>query len=345
MPIGMGKPLHRRVVPETYAQLLYEYLEAHGHTPESVLGEPWPEHDPTGLGGVDVDRWERMLACAEQHLGDPLLGLHVGQTITARHLGILGPVLLACDNLGAALQRLERYQRLIFDVVPMSQRAGPGWVDVVWDISRYRPGRLVTETGFAVFTQFCRSIVRGVANLSAVEFAHLEPTDVRPYEDFFGCPVKFERPEPVIRVGLDFLASPLKSPDPGLILVLEQHADRLLSQLPQEAEVIEQVRKAIAHLLLEGEPDIEKVSVKLCCSSRTLQRRLRTAGTGFRDELNFVRYQLATSYLRDPRLQIVDVALLLGYSEHSAFTRAFREWVGKTPQQVREESPQRRSKS
>jgi len=338
----MGKPLHRRVVPETYTQLLYEYLEAHGHSPEAVLGAPWPSPDPNGMGGVGVDRWEQMLECAERHLADPLLGLHVGQTITPRHLGVLGPVLLACDNLGSALQRLERYQRLIFDVIPLSRRAGPGWIELVWDISQYRTGRLVDETGFAVVIQFCRSLVRGTANPLAVGFTHSPPADIRPYENFFGCPVRFDQPEPVIRIGLDLLASPLKSPDPALILVLEQHAERLLSQLPQQEEIVEQVRKAVAQLLREGEPDIEKVSIRLCCSSRTLQRRLKTAGTSFRDELNLVRHQLAASYLQDPRLQIVEVALLLGYSEHSAFTRAFREWTGKTPQQLREQSQQRR---
>ncbi|MEL0027621.1 MAG: AraC family transcriptional regulator [Perlucidibaca sp.] len=56
---------------------------------------------------------------------------------------------------------------------------------------------------------------------------------------------------------------------------------------------------------------------------------------GLRQEVNLVRYELAQSYLRDPRLQIMDVALLLGYSEHSAFTRAFKGWSGQSPQAVR----------
>lgn len=340
----MGKPLHRRVVPETYTQLLYDYLEARGHSPEDVLGAPWPAPDPGGLGGVDEARWEQMLERAEQRLSDPLIGLHVGQTITARHLGILGTVVLACDDFASALQRLEHFQRLIFDVIPMSRRVGAGWFELAWDISQYRTGRLVDETGFAVLVQFCRSLVRGTVNPLAVAFAHSPPADLQPYEVFFGCPVRFDQPEPVIRFTQDLLAAPLKSPDPALIRVLEQHAERLLSELPQQEEVVEQVRKAVAHILREGEPDIEKVSSKLCCSSRTLQRRLNEAGTSFRDELNLVRHQLAASYLQDPRLQVVDVALLLGYSEHSAFTRAFREWTGKTPHQVRERSQKRRRK-
>lgn len=68
-----------------------------------------------------------------------------------------------------------------------------------------------------------------------------------------------------------------------------------------------------------------------------MQRRLTEAGTNFRKELNTVRYELAKSYLKDLRLQIVEIALLLGYAEYSPFTRAYKEWSGKTPQQAREE--------
>lgn len=337
----MGKPLHRRVVPETYVQLLYEYLEARGHSPEAVLGEPWPTPDPDGLGGVDVERWDRMLQRAATQLSDPLVSLHVGQTITAQHLGILGAVLLACENLGAALQRLDRYQRLIFDVVPMSVRAGSSWLELVWDPSQYLTGRLVEETGYSVLIQFTRSLIRGSAQPLQVRFAHPAPDDVGPYEDFFGCPVLFEQSEPGVRFGLDLLAMPLRSPDRGLISLLEQHADALLARLPQQEEIVEQLRKAISDALREGEPDIEKISTKLSCSSRTLQRRLLAAGTSFRAELNLVRHELAASYLRDPRLQVVEIALLLGYSEHSAFTRAFREWTGETPQEARQRFQQK----
>lgn len=334
--IEMGKPLHRRVVPEAYAQLLYEYLDERGHSPEEVLGAPWPQPDPQGMGGVDAKLWEQMLERAEIRLADPLIGLHLGQTISPRHLGILGPVFASCETLAAALQKLERYQRLIFDVTPMLQRSGPGWVELVWPHNEYHPGPRVNETGFAVMIQVCRSLVRGSGSPLLVDFAHPGPADVRPYEDYFGCPVRFGRPDAVVRVGLDLLAAPLKNPDPALMQVLEQHAERMLEQLPQQDEIVEKTRKAIARALREGGADIETISATLHCSSRTLQRRLIQAGTSFRAELNLVRHELAVLYLRDSRLHIADIALLLGYSEHSAFTRAYREWTGRTPQEERE---------
>ncbi|KTC37155.1 AraC family transcriptional regulator [Pseudomonas sp. ABAC61] len=332
----MSQQMHRRVVPETYVQLLYEYLDALGHEPESVLGEPWPKPDPAGVGGVDVELWEHMLTMASQTLNDPLLSLHVGRTISARHFGVLGSVLLACENLETALQRLERYLRLVFDVIPMIRRNGDDWFDLVWDVSQYQPGQLVSETGSVAMVQFCRDIVRGTANPLLIDFSHAGPSDTAPYEAFFGCPVRFDQAEAVMRFPSQLLELPLKSPDPALFSLLEQHADRLLAQLPQQDEVVRQLRKAITRALREGELSIERIAAQLSCSPRTLQRRLQEAGTSFRSELNLVRHELALSYLRDPRLQIVDVAMLLGYSEHSAFTRAFKEWGGQTPQEVKQ---------
>lgn len=331
----MSQPLYRRVVPETYVQLLYEYLESLGHEPESVLGEPWPTPAHGPIGGIDVEHWNHLLVTAEQALGDPLLGLHVGQTISPRHLGVLGSVLLACSNLNVALQRLERYLRLVFDVIPMTRRTGEGWFELVWDVSQYQPGALVNETGIAAMVQFCRSLVRGNANPLLIDFNHAGPSDCRPYEAFFGCPVRFEQRETVLRFSPQLLEQPLKNPDPALVSLLEQHAEHLLAQLPQQDEIVEQVRKAISRALREGEPVIERISRQLKLSPRTLQRRLQDAGTSYRNELNVVRHELALSYLNDPGLQVVDVAMLLGYSEHSAFTRAFKEWSGVTPAQAR----------
>lgn len=302
----MSKPLHRKIIPATYVQLLFEYLEGQGHDPEKVLGERWPTPDATGLGGINVEHWQTLLEIAKDYLNDPFISLHVGQTITTRHLGVLGAVLSACDNFFSAMQRFERYQRLI-------------------------------ETGRTVMVQFGRSLLRDKDIIHAVHFIHEKPEDTKPYEEYFGCPVLFEQPVPLIRFGLEMLNFPLKSPDANLVAILDKHADQLLESLPHEDEFIEQVRKDIAHLLHNGEPKIEQLADRLHFSQRTLQRRLIEAGTSFRKELNFVRYQLAQSYLKDPRLQVIEIALLLGYAEHSPFTRAYKEWSGKTPQQQRDE--------
>ena len=87
------------MIPETYVHLLFEYLEAQGHDPEKVLGEPWPVPDENGLGGIAIEHWENLLQIAKDYLNDPLIGLHVGQTITARApLQVHFPVQHLCDH-------------------------------------------------------------------------------------------------------------------------------------------------------------------------------------------------------------------------------------------------------
>lgn len=334
---GLNKPLYRRRISKIYVQLLFEYLEKLGHDPEKVLGEPWPKADSNHLEGVDIDHWENLLIIAKDYLNDPFIGLHVGQTITAQHLGVLGSVFLACENLGAVLDRFERYQRLVYDVYPATVHIHTEYVELSWDTKGEQVGPLSDETGRTVIVQFCRSLIRGKVKLKEIHFIHEQPENVQPYEEYFGCPVLFEQPVALMRFDKEVLSLPLKNSDATLVAILENHADKLLASLPHIDEIIDQVRKQIAYLLHQGEPNIEQLTERLNYSRRTLQRRLTEAGTNFRKELNIVRYELAKSYLKDPRLQIVEIALLLGYAEHSPFTRAYKEWSGKTPQQAREE--------
>lgn len=334
---GLNKPLYRRRISEIYVQLLFEYLEKLGHDPEKVLGEPWPKADSNHLEGVDIDHWENLLIIAKDYLNDPFIGLHVGQTITAQHLGVLGSVFLACENLGEVLERFERYQRLVYDVYPATVHIHTEYVELSWDTKGEQVGPLSDETGRTVIVQFCRSLIRGKVRLKEIHFIHEQPENIKPYEEYFGCPVLFEQSLALMRFDKEVLSLPLKNSDAVLVAILEKHADKLLESLPHIDEITDLVRKQIAYLLHQGEPTIEQLAEGLNYSRRTLQRRLTEAGTNFRKELNTVRYELAKSYLKDPRLQIVEIALLLGYAEHSPFTRAYKEWSGKTPQQAREE--------
>ncbi len=332
----MPNTSHRHVIPETFVQLLYEYLDSKGHEPESLLGHPWPQNSHDGLGGINVELWSQFLNKSAVALNDPVLGLDLARTVSVKHLGLVGALTLASENMQAAFQRLDRYLRLVFDVVPMVIRHGEDWFEITWDESDYQTDPLVNVTGNAVMVQFCRSLVRGgVADPIHVQFRHIDSEHVKAYESFFNCPVRFGGSEVVIRYSTDFLLQPLKTHDPSLITLLEQHADRLLDKLPQQGETVAMVRKMIASVLRDGEPDINAVIGKLGMSRRTLQRRLSESGTSFREQLILVRKELAEAYLADRRLQIVDVALLLGYSEHSAFTRVYREWTGSSPREAR----------
>ena len=156
--IPKAEAVAQGVVPSTYVRLLYEYLERRGLDARKLLKEPPPAAVDRGLGRYPVARWRRLLERASAHLDDPLLGLHLGRSITPAHFGVIGYVLLACGNLGAALQRLQQYQRLVYDVNPMRYRLEPSSVVLEWGVEHGRPGALADETAIAALVQMARDL-------------------------------------------------------------------------------------------------------------------------------------------------------------------------------------------
>jgi len=333
----MPEPTLTGTVPPYYVQLLFDYLDVRGESAESVLGQSPP--DINAAVGLPVDQWAKLLSRAATYLDDAHLGLHLGQTITPRHLGVLGYLTLACDHLAGALVRLERYQRLICDYAPMRQRVGGDYIELSWDASFGRPGPLVDETGITALVAFCQQLVDpdvlaqsgASATPRLICFMNPAPDDIRVYEQYFGCPVLFDQPQTRVQVSLDATLLPLRGADADLAALMERQAEDRLAGLPAATPLIHNLRQAMARQLHDAEPAIDHIAHTLCISTRTLQRRLRESGSSFRAQLAGVRYQLAQTYLRDPRFTVADVAQLLGYSEHSAFTRSFAQWSGQSP--------------
>ncbi|WP_231878957.1 AraC family transcriptional regulator [Collimonas arenae] len=327
----------RGVVPSTYVRLLYEYLARQGVDADALLGETAPEAADRGLVRYPVERWRTLLRRAADHLGDPLLGLHLGQTATPAHFGVMGYVLLACPQLGAALTRMQQYQRLLYDVNPMRSSIQGSDLLLEWGVDNGRPGALVDECAIAALLQFARNAT-GCRNIAAeVCFVNPAPADAGPYRDWFGCPVLFDREATTVRIPLALLALPLRQPDAILMRVLEQQADALLAELPPTDDFEQAVRRCVARLIRSGEPELERVANELHVSPRTLHRRLEAGGTNFRMLREDIRQRLAEHYLADPRLQLADIAQLLGYSEQSTFTRSFRRWTGLAPNSYRQQ--------
>ena len=150
-----------------------------------------------------------------------------------------------------------------------------------------------------------------------IRFVNPPPADIQPYRDWFGCPVLFDQPETSIRFPQALLALPLRQPDTVLLNVLERQADDLLAQLPPSDDFEQAVRRCIARLVREGQPELELVANELHVSARTLHRRLAASGVNFRELRESIRLRLAEDYLADPRLQLAEIAQLLGYSNRA----------------------------
>lgn len=333
-------PKAHGVVPATYVRLLYEYLEARGVDGPRLLGAPPPRVDGPAPGRYPVERWQQDLEVAARHLGDDDLGMHLGRTVTPRHFGVMGYVLHACGTLGAALGRLHRYQRLVYDVSALKVHTQADVVTLEWGIENGCPGRLVDETAITALVQFARDVTGAPdTKVEAVHFVNEPPRSAAPYQRYFGGEVLWRQEATRVRLPLSLLARPLRQPDAALLGLLEQQAQALLAELPDAGDLEQSVRRAVAATLREGEVSLERIASGLHTSPRTLHRRLEALGLGFRELRDDTRRRIAEQHLADPGLSVAEVALLLGYSEQSAFTRAFGRWTGRSPREYRKGLP------
>ncbi len=318
-------------VPLLLVRQLGSYLQSQGIDQHEVLPRRLKLDESDQLGRFPAEDYCQLLIKAAERLRDPLLGLHLGQRIEPAHLGALGYVLLACENLGAALLRIERYHRLLHDINPIQREVHGGNLELQWGVSRGKPGALFDEAGITSIVQFGRELCGRRLPLVQVDFVNPPPADLRPYQAYFDCPVRFAQPITRLVIPLASLQTPLRQPDPLLLKLMEEQMDAALAQLPDASDLAELTRRVVAHMAPRGSPELEAVAQELGLSPRVFYRRLAEQGHRFRDLREAALRQVAELHLRDQRLTLAEVGLLLGFSEQSAFSRAFRRWTGVSP--------------
>jgi AraC-like DNA-binding protein len=119
--------------------------------------------------------------------------------------------------------------------------------------------------------------------------------------------------------------------DRRLLPIVERPRVELLASTGDAGGWLDEVRNAIAESLCDGAPTIRTVAKRLGASVRTLQRRLGDHDAVFSTLVDEVRREIALRYLADGKADLTEIAFLTGYSELSAFGRAFRRWTGSTP--------------
>jgi len=321
-------------IAASFAQLLYEYLDRQGLDARQLLG---PQPDPQ-QHFVPMSEWQAWLKRVDAVEGRVGLGLRIAQGISARHFGVLGYAALACNNLAEALLRMERYHASVYDANPAHVEVRPDGVVVEWGVERGRPGALVDETAIASLVQLARDMTGHYWPMRKVSFVNPPPADVQPYRDFFGCEVVFNAPTTRLEFDTACLALPMRKADPALAQLLDQQAEQVLRQVSQVPAIVDAWRRTLVPLIREGQTSLAALARAHHTSPRTLQRRLSEQGLSFQQLLDDTRRHLAEAHLKDARLDLAEIALLLGYSEQSAFTRAFRAWTGLPPAQWRKQN-------
>ena len=323
-------------VSAALAELLRQYLD------EEEIAAPALRSKLAAFAGqprMPVETWWSLLQRIDALRPQPATGLRIGRLARPHHVGVLGYLAMSCATLGQALLRFQRFQPLLHNLTPtLSAQKGRDF-ELRWDPSYGRSTRLSDEVLVSAMLTLARSLTgRADLRLRGVDFPGPAPADTAIHEALLECPVRFDARTLIVLLPLDALALPINTRDPHLMALLEQQAEALLRASPQPDALIAELQRAIVAALQDGEPAFEPIAARLGVSSRSLYRRLQERGLTYKGVLNDTRLQLARAYLADAKLRLPEIALLLGYSEQSAFTRAFKSWSGETPLHYRRQA-------
>ncbi|MDF1628950.1 MAG: AraC family transcriptional regulator [Alcanivoracaceae bacterium] len=269
--------------------------------------------------------------------GDSCMGFEVGRLVRARSYQVLGYVILASADIGEAIDKLIRFEKLSGNLGRAEAQMEDDLLRLVWHCPLAgEPGRYLVEAAITGWVTFARQLINVPAAPLRVCFRHQKPAETVRYEEYFDCPVEFDASFDGLEVSRALLSLPLRDADPGLSGLMEREASQLMADYDSGTNLIAAVRREIYRLLAEGEPTLEQVASRLQMAERTLQGRLRKQGQGFQEVLDGLRRTLAELYLQDHKLSLTDIGLLLGFAEQSSFTRAFRRWFSLSPVQYRQ---------
>lgn len=321
-----------------YVQGLLDHLERQGIAPAAVLAQV--QLDPALVGQreqrIAASVYVDLLELGMQLSGDDDLGLHLGEAIRPGHFGVLGYLLMSCATLGDALHRQARYAGLVGSLGRVElddEPARPGCEQLVrhsWEPLLPRLRRQLAEETLACWLRFGQWICALDEPPVEVRFRHPEPADTREHQRIFRCPVLFGQADNALVFPRRRLATPLGQADQQIQCVLDRYAGRLLDGIRRGDSVLERARQRLAQRLPEQDIDLEALARELALSPRTLQRRLRDSGLSFSRLVDETRQQLVLHHLRDPALELADVASLVGFSETGSLARAFRRWTGQS---------------
>lgn len=276
--------------------------------------------------------WERAEAAWQR----PGLGLHVGIRVPFGAYEVLDYLLLSSASVGEGLRTFAACFALAtrtsrYDVHEERDECG---VEMVWQIPTQGVVYHLRDFSLAAIT--CRLRYAAGVDPGRIELAGPPLASHEEYEDVLRCRVVLRATRNAAWFPRDTWNRPLPRRDDALRRTLRRHADLVLaSHPPRHDSLIDQVRTELLRLTPVGLPSVEEVSRRLALSPRRLQRRLREEGTTFADLTKRTREELGRRYLQDAGLTVTEVAYLLGFSETSAFSRAFRAWTGLAPVEFR----------
>ncbi len=265
------------------------------------------------------------------------ISLRAGAAMQCNDYGAFGLAWKAAANLHGSFLRAERYARILtsvstYEVEPTENGA---YMHLHRQGDRRLGMRISNEATLASVVSISREVSTRFFNPLAVFFKHQAPASTASHEAYFGCQVHWNTDRDALLVSQDTLQVPNRVGDEGMAKFFDTHLEEELSKLADDDAIDQRVRLQVSKSLSEGVPAVSDIARNLGMSGRTLQRKLSGRGYSFKTLVEDSRRQLAERLLKQTSYSLTEVAFMTGYSEQSAFNRAFKRWAGQTPRMYR----------
>jgi AraC-like DNA-binding protein len=315
-------------------------LRQHGIAPEPLFAQHGISVEDTRQpeARVSVAHTSELLTEAEHLLDDPSLGINMARHSEYSAFGGLGLALSAGGSLLSVLQRMVRFHRLISNAVRTELISEEDRVIV----------RFYADAGHTPHHQGMLYVMASLVRLVRIRIdPALNPAEVwvaYGAPDYLQCIGRYFRVTPQqgdlyqIVFSRNDAEAELHSSEPQLAAMMEASLNERLAE-QERGSLLIQLSLWLEGRLPEGEPSLGDAAERFHMSVRSLQRRLSDEGMTWKQLLENTRRTLVGRHLHQPGMTVTQLAFLLGFSDVSAFSRAFKKWYGVAPSQFRSGVP------
>ncbi len=318
----------------------WQLLEDYGLNADAIFHsagiDPGCMFDATAR--IPLQAIETVVSEGAKQSGDINFGLHQAQYFRPAHLGALGFAWLASSSLRVAIERMSRFARMINDDLCITLENRQDLFEVRF--SSNSPGKhdYLREQGqLAMAVKCCRTIAGGNFNPRKVHFRQPEPKDSSAYFEYFRCPVIFLSESTSLLIDPPWMDKRLTGSNEQLAQLNEHIVVKYLAHA-EKNDIVNRCKAAIIDALGSGGVTENHIADRLHMTSRNLHRKLQKESTSFKLLLNEVRQDLALQYIQDRSMSLTEISFMLGFSEVSSFSRAFKNWTGKPPSEARQQA-------
>lgn len=295
--------------------------------------------DPASVINADrripLPKMQALWRLAQEATGDEAFGLHAAEQLQPATLHGLGLAVLASSTIYDVLKRLVRFSRVLQTGLELRLTERGELVDLeLVSHGEMEPLAVAQDFGVGVIVVLCRITLGEYFSPIEIRCRRPKPANPDEFAAILGSQIEYACDRLRISFVKSDIVDQLASANPALAQVNDEQAETYLATFTRVSAAREVVGKIIEHLP-DGAPSQKAIAEAMHVSNRTLQRKLKEEGTSFIDLLQDARQSLAKKYLAQPQRSIVEIAYLLGFSEPSTFSRAFKRWTGHAPAEYR----------